>query len=425
MLSDDALLRILPKGAVDLLGDVIRAASWGLFAVVWIAFLQVYARMFRLTLSDPAHSDFTIFYYTARMIADGLPMYGESPARYGVTWAADHLGNLNPPHVQLLFLPLASLGYGQALAAFVTVSALALALSIWLVVREIEIAWSLRLFWFGGALTISSAAFTTVAVTSELTFLLMVPFTLAWSAWRRERWAAAGAWLGVCASVKLFVLLFVPVLVWQRRWKALAAAATAGGVVVLIGILWFGTEPYVQWTTTLGRVGWWWLPMNASWQGLVRRVWEGGIDIAPVAHVQWLVAPLALAGSAAIAAVTLWVTRAAEAKPNGRDRSFLVVFLGAILASPLGWVYYLPLTFGAFVGWLRADRWAIVRKAAARWRVAVIAGLACLYVPQEVAASFKNNPVATATVASVYFWGVLLLWLAAWRTSPGLVDDSR
>jgi hypothetical protein len=104
---------------------------------------------------------------------------------------------------------------------------------------------------------------------------------------------------------------------------------------------------------------------------------------------------------------------------KGRDRSFLVVFLGAILASPLGWVYYLPLTFGAFVGWLRADRWAILRHAATRWRIAVIAGLACLYVPQEVAASFKNNPIATLTVASVYFWGVLLLWLGACRTARG------
>jgi Glycosyltransferase family 87 len=422
MLSDETLRRVLPAGAVALLGDVIRAGIWGLVVVVWIAFLQVYARMFRLTLADPTHSDFTIFYYTARMVADGLPMYGESPARYGVTWAADHLGNLNPPHVQLLFLPLASLSYGQALAAFVAVSAVALALSIWLVAREIEVGWSWRLFWFGGALTISSAAFTTVAVTCELTFLLMVPFTLAWSAWRRERWAAAGAWLGVCASVKLFVLLFVPVLVWQRRWKAVGASAAAGAAVVLVGMSCFGAESYLQWTTTLGRVGWWWLPMNASWQGFVSRVCQGSTSVAPVARLDWLVTPLALTGGAVIAGATLWIARPAAARRHDRDRSMLLTLLGAILASPLGWVYYLPLAYGPLVGWLSARRWAIVRHSRRQWQAVLFVGLACLYVPQEVAASIKHNALATVTVASVYFWGVLLLWIAASRSHDPVND---
>jgi Glycosyltransferase family 87 len=425
MLSDETLRRVLPAGAVALLGDVIRAVIWGLVVVVWIAFLQVYARMFRLTLADPTHSDFTIFYYTARMIADGLPMYGESPARYGVTWAADHLGNLNPPHVQLLFLPLASLSYAPALAAFVAVSAVAFGLSIWLVVREIEIGWSWRLFWFGGALTISSAAFTTVAVTSELTFLLMVPFTLAWSAWRRERWTAAGAWLGVCASVKLFVFLFVPVLVWQRRWKALGACAAACAAVVLVGMSCFGAESYLQWTTTLGRVGWWWLPMNASWQGFVSRVWQGSASIEPVAHMEWLVKPLAMTGSTAIACAAVWLVRSRSLTLRERDRSMLLTFLGAILASPLGWVYYLPLAYGPLVGWLSAEHWGVLRNSSRRWLIILFVALACLYVPQEVAASIPDNALATVTIASAYFWGVLLLSLAATRPTTVPIHDPR
>ena len=122
MISDAALRRVLSASTVALVGDLVRALLWGLAVVVWLAFLQVYLRMIRLTLADPSGSDFTIFYYTARMVADGLPMYGESPARYGVKWAADHLGNLNPPHFQLLFQPLAGLPYGQALMAWVGIS---------------------------------------------------------------------------------------------------------------------------------------------------------------------------------------------------------------------------------------------------------------------------------------------------------------
>jgi hypothetical protein len=74
MISDETLRRVLPEAAVDLLGDLIRWLAWGLVFIVWVSFLQVYLRMIRLTLADPSHSDFTIFYFTARLVADGLPM---------------------------------------------------------------------------------------------------------------------------------------------------------------------------------------------------------------------------------------------------------------------------------------------------------------------------------------------------------------
>ncbi len=408
MLSDATLRRVLPAGAVALLGDVIRALAWGLVFVIWVAFAQVYARMIRLTISDPTHSDFTIFYYTSRMVADGLPMYGLSPARYGVTWAADHLGNLNPPHVQLLLLPLGYLSYSGALALFVAANTGCLAWSVWLVARELAIPWSWRRFWTWGALTVSSAAFTTVAVTCEITFVLMVPFTLAWCAWRRARWTTAGAWLGACASAKLFLLLFLPLLIWQRRWKAAAALVATGCALTALGAAFFGVNAYAQWAATLGRVGWWWIPMNASWQGFVSRVFEGSATIASLIHVPSLVRPVAIAGAGVFALLSLASARLPDGDQQRRDRSFLLMFLGAILASPLGWVYYLPLAYGPMLGWLRARSGSGMGRG---YAFALYIGLACLYVPQEVASWLKHDPIATLTLTSVYFWGVLLLWL--------------
>ncbi len=418
MLSDETLRRVLPAGTVALLGDVIRALGWGLVLVVWVAFAQVYARMIGLTISDPTHSDFTIFYYTSRMVADGLPMYGVSPARYGIEWAADHLGNLNPPHVQLLLLPLGYLSYRDALACFVGVNAVCLAWSLWLVARELAIPWSWQRFWLWGALTLSCAAFTTVAVTCELTFVLMVPFTLAWRAWRRGQWTAAGACLGACASAKLFLLLFVPLLIWHRRWKALAAFVGTAGVLTALGVALFGTGAYLQWAATLGRVGWWWIPMNASWHGVVSRAFEGSETIAPVVHIPSLVKPVAFAGSVFFALASLTSARS-EAGAHRRDRSLLVVFLGAILASPLGWVYYLPLAYGPMLGWLRSWR-ADVGATRAR-AVAVYIACACLFVPQEMASWLQPNSIATLTLTSVYFWGVVLLWIAL--SHKGLAAD--
>jgi hypothetical protein len=414
MLSDETLRRVLPAGAVALLGDVIRALGWGLVFIVWVAFAQVYARMIRLTISDPTHSDFTIFYYTSRMVADGLPMYGESPGRYGIEWVADHLGNLNPPHVQLLLLPLGYLSYRDALACFVAVNAACLAWSLWLVARELAIPWSWQRFWIWGALTISCAAFTTVAVTCELTFVLMVPFTIAWRAWRREQWTAAGAWLGACASAKLFLLLFVPLLIWQRRWKAVAAFVGTACALTALGVALFGVGVYAQWAATLGRVAWWWIPMNASWHGIVSRALEGSETVAPVVHNPSLVRHVAFVGSVVFALGSLASARLAEAAALRRDASFLVVFLGAILASPLGWVYYLPLAYGPMLGWFRswrADAGGATRASA----IAVYIGCACLYVPQELASWLQHSPIATLTLASVYFWGVVLLWTAVGR----------
>jgi hypothetical protein len=408
MVSDETLRRVLPAGAVALLGDIIRALIWGLVFVIWVAFAQVYLRMIRLTIAEPSHSDFTIFYYTSRMVADGLPMYGLSPARYGVTWAADHLGNLNPPHVQLLLLPLAYLSYRNALFMFVAVNAACLAWSLWLIARELDIGWSWRRFFGYGALTLSSAAFTTVAVTCELTFVLMVPLTFAWCAWRRGAWTAAGAWLGVGASAKLFLLLFLPLLLWQRRWRAAAAFVGTGAVLVTIGAAISGPHAYVQWTATLGRVGWWWIPMNASWHGIVTRVLQGSKTIAPLADAPALVAPVASLGAAVLALVSLASARRNDRDTTARNDAFLITLLGAILASPLGWVYYLPLAYGPLVGWLREHRWSQLAPAAG---AALALGLACLYVPQEVANWRIREVVATLTLTSVYFWGTLLVWI--------------
>ena len=416
MISDATLRRVLPASAVELLGDLIRWTAWGLVFVIWAAFLQVYIRMIRLTLADPSHSDFTIFYYTVRLVADGLPMYGVSPARYGVTWAGEHLGNLNPPHFQLLALPLGYLTYGAALAVWVALSLACLVYSLVLVVRELELRFSWPRFWLWGAFTLSSAAFTTIAVTCEMTFVLMLPVTVAWRAWRRGRWTEAAAWLGACASVKLFLLLVLPWLAWRRQWRAVAAFVIADATLVGCGVLAFGVEPYKQWAVTLGRVGWWWMTMNVSWQGFASRTIAGGGILEPLVHRADLLPIVAMAGSAVFAGVTL--VAATRSRPEA-DVTLLLILTGAILASPLGWIYYLPLGYGPILGWMGAGRgWDGVNALSRGGVAALLAGLALLYVPHETTALGQPSGLATLTIASTYFWGVLSLWCTWLKARP-------
>jgi alpha-1,2-mannosyltransferase len=414
MISDAVLGRWLPRRSVLLWGDVVRGLLWGVVILVWIVFGQIYLRLWRLTLSDPAHSDFTIFYYTARMVADGLPMYGASPERYGVVWAAGHLGNLNPPHFQLFLQPLAALPYERAYMAWTGANLLALIASLVVIVRTLAIGVTWRRLAIGGALLASAAPFTTVAITSELTFLLLLPFTLAWASAVRGRWATAGAWLGVCAAIKLFFLLFVPWLLLRRRWRALASAAATGVALVLLGLTAYGIETYRLWLEGLGVVGWWWLPLNASWYGLISRLFVGGDSVAPLVHLPAALGLLGPLGFVAIASLSVWAATRLDATRHASHVSILVLLCGAILASPLGWVYYGPLVLGPALGLLASGEWGAVPR---RWLLAAGCAAVLLYVPLELAAAGQPSRLATVTLACSYFWGLFVPWAALVRSA--------
>jgi len=416
MIADASLRRVLPSSAVALLGDLIRALLWGLAVVIWISFAQVYLRMIRLTLGDPSSSDFTIFYYTARLVADGLPMYGESPARYGVTWAAGHLGNLNPPHFQILFVLLAGLPYGQALLAWVGLSFACLVASLVVIFRELHVpfTWTRLVGW--GAFTIGLAPFTTVAVTTEMTFVLMLPFALLWRAWRRGEWTRAGVWLGVLVSLKLFFLVLVGWLVLRRQWRALGGCAAAVAVLVLLGAAVFGLDAYRLWAGSLGTVGWQWMAMNGSWPGFISRVLQGGKGIEPALLIPWLVQPLSVAGAAFVLAASVRATWRGVDDETSREWTLLVLVLAAILASPLGWVYYLPLAYAPVLGWMGAgDGWSRVRRLPKAALALFVISVALLYTPQEVANAGQPSALATLTLASAYFYATALLWLTLLR----------
>lgn len=408
MLSDAVLSRWLPPRSVALWGDVVRGLLWGAVALTWVVFSQIYARLWRLTLVDPANSDFTIFYYTARLVADGLPMYGASPARYGITWAAGHLGNLNPPHVQLLFQPLAALPYAPAYVLWTAINVAALAAALGVMVRTAGIRLTWRRFLIGGALVVSAAPFTVVAVTSELTFLLLLPFTLAWTSAAAGRWGRAGAWLGICVGWKLFFLVFLPWLALRRQWSALAACGAVVASCVALGLAVHGLETYRLWLGSLGTVGWWWMPMNASWQGLVSRVVEGGRTVAPLVQAPALFPPLAAAGSAVVVAVSVWAGHRLLGRHGAIHAAVLVLVVGSIVASPLGWVYYVPLALGPLIGAIASGEWRLVPQG---WLVASMCAAGALYIPLEQAAAGQPSPLATITLASSYFYGLTVPWV--------------
>jgi alpha-1,2-mannosyltransferase len=204
------------------------------------------------------------------------------------------------------------------------------------------------------------------------------------------------------------LLLFLPWLLLTRRWRALACAVAVLGGVVALGIVLAGSAPYRLWIESLGQVGWWWLPMNASWQGVVSRFFEGGRTVEPVYSWPALVHPLSLAGNACIALVTLGAAVRAESHGRSLDFTLLTVLLGGILASPLGWVYYLPLALGPVVALFWTGAWRVLTS---RWLVASGVSALALWIPLEQASAGQPSPLATMALACSYFVGTAVPWL--------------
>ena len=92
--------------------------------------------------------------------------------------------------------------------------------------------------------------------------------------------------------------------------------------------------------------------------------------------------------------------------------SLLLLFVGAILSSPLGWVYYLPLGYGPILGWMGAGRdWDGLAGLSRGALAGVLVGLALLYVPHETTVAWQPSGLASLTIGSTYFWATLCLWI--------------
>jgi hypothetical protein len=90
------------------------------------------------------------------------------------------------------------------------------------------------------------------------------------------------------------------------------------------------------------------------------------------------------------------------------DVDWAALLLASLLLSPLGWVYYLWIALGplaAAIGhsrfWQRPHRVDLL----------LVPGLAGWLWYGKMAEWGQPSPLATATLASMYFWALLSLWL--------------
>lgn len=383
-------------------------------------------------------SDFGKLHASAQAFLAGRDMYDLGPATLspvrGMTDQVLHyipFLNLNPPHFHLILLPLAPLSARWALVVWGIVSLVCLAFSLRLIARESGIVltrWRRRLAVLA---FLGFAGLGAVALTGQVSFLLLLPVTLAWIRARRGKWAEAGVYLGLAMSVKPFLAIFLPYLVLRRRFVTLATAVGAGTAAFLVGLGVFGWAAHRSWIAGLSAVSWEWVAMNASVLGFLKRVLAPSLYYEPLLEVPGLIAPVWLLLSGAIGVVTLAVA-AADSDERAVDRAFALLLLAALLVSPLGWTYYWWLALGPMVAvvacrWGRDARDAHVERWPASntrcWRRALLlVAVPGLFWPLPATIAFQPSAWATVFLGSAYFWATLALWaalIADWRVAGG------
>jgi alpha-1,2-mannosyltransferase len=371
-----------------------------------IAWLLFYVVLAVGMMRDLHMNDFGKFYYSARLFLDGQDIYGPSPATsipVSETESREFL-NMNPPHFHLLMLPFALLGPVNALVLWAGLNLIALFLSLRAIARELHIEWTRkRIMWSTCAIILCSAT-GAVVVTGQLTFLLLLPVTFAWIAARHGDWNKSAALLGVCASVKPFLGIFLIYLILRRDIKAAVIMIVSGVVCAVAGLAVFGWTAYANWLAAVSSVDWTWAPMNGSLAALVARAFDENPYYTPAVLAPWLMRPLTTILALAVAGISL---RALLRNAAGSaDYVFGVLLLTAQLVSPLGWIYYLWLIVGPATALFRSSR---LQASVLGDGLAVLA-VPGLLVPYVVTTQGTDSPWFGLTLGSIYLWTTLLLW---------------
>ena len=396
-------------GGWRLWGPPLTGVAFALLLAVGAAVIAGQWQLWKSTVYETDAQDFGIFFVSVQHFAEGRSLYAPQPPRRQPPYHSGQL-NLNLPHTNLFMLPLALMPPQSALHLWVVASLFVFAWSSWASLRALR--WRLPpLAWLALAVYLvawgPAAAF---SLTVQLCFLLMGPVTAAWLSARGGRSTSAGAWLGLAAAMKPFLLVFLPFLAMRRDRRALRSFLLVALLVVAAGVAVFGVHAYAEWWAQLSRVSWGSHYMNASLGAVAERLLGrsayGSFGWHPVLRDALLLPALAVVG-----VISLLAVRRTTDGPADVDRAWAVLLLASLLLSPLGWVYYV---------WIALWPVAAVIGHTAPWRrrrpvdLLLVPGLLGWLWFRKMAAWGQPSPLASLVFASMYTWALAALW--AWAS---------
>lgn len=327
----------------------------------------------RAAWMDIQETDFRVFYESGRAWLAGTDLYSTT-AKYP---------NLNPPHFIVAFVPFSVLPIRTALAAWLVLNIACGVAAIALMFQTLEIPRSARNIQIAIATAGLCMGVLVTFQIAQVTGVLMLMMTMAWSRWRRGSWTASAIVLGLLVSVKPFFacLLLIPLL--RRRYAALASAIAIGAAATAGGVLLAGRASFERWIETGRLITWFHHPANASLLGLLARV---GLRSWPL----W----------ALLVVLALIVSVVAVAGSPSVDVDWAAFGVLSILISPLGWDYYLPVVAAPIVGV------AFARRAVA-W-----AAIGFIWPIPLLIAFLPLTSWSIASFGSAQAWSLIALWIS-------------
>lgn len=332
----------------------------------WWLCLAVICGIAMVSTVRPHETDFRTFYDSAL----SWRLTGEM---YPVTDRPNHL----TPLAIVLMTPLTWLPLSTALSVWTTGGVGALVWSLFSCVRAHRLSTEQAL-WGAGACFVLYPA--TVAWSEgQVTWYLLWLLTRAWLADSRLR---AGTWLAILVAIKPPLALLAIALPWP-----IVLSAGAGSIALTVGgVLLAGLAPLRTWYSfshVPEVMGW---PINASLWGIAARLESRTVTNS---HVSAIAIGLILA----VGAWSWWRVTSLSA-----DRRWSAALLWALLVSPIGSIYYLPLGLGPLnASWPRSR---------------LTAAIALFAIPMPLLGLVSNSPIGVAIGGSVYGFALLLIFIA-------------
>ncbi len=174
--------------------------------------------------------------------------------------------------------------------------------------------------------------------------LLFILITSSWLAFRRDKAALAGIFLGLALAIKVFVGLIFVWLLLQKKTHLLLWACGTWGVATLAALAVFGLQDHLNWLQVLREQNHASQSWNGSLEGFVLRYFGGGYWQSPY---DWPWMRFAIRATAWIssAGLLIWLSR----QKNSFDIGFALCLPLMLFLSPYGWLYYFPVLLVSFI----------------------------------------------------------------------------
>jgi hypothetical protein len=163
-----------------------------------------------------------------------------------------HYLPLYPPQVSILFAPFARLPYADALALWLSLSALIYGLCCFAIYRACQNLWDYKSTVV--ILALAFPAFWNLIVWGQTSALALACFTLAFFALRAQREFLAGMAFGGLIFKPQLGLAAALVFLLTLRWRVIAGAIVSAAGELIIGWLYYGLGPLQDWAHMLANV---------------------------------------------------------------------------------------------------------------------------------------------------------------------------